>query len=565
MTLASGFLGTEIGSVDRALNEPSAERHLHSSSDKLRELQQTFLGRLSERYDELEACLTAFLEDGEEHQLSEFRRQAHNLGGSCGSYGYSEVGRVAQALEHVASNWRAGEEVDPRLARRLLGLMRREIYEAEQASPRRAAPGVQSALPAAGSVAVYLLEDEPEMAELVAEQLQPYGYAVTPFSDSASLLEAVRSHPPSALIFDVRLSGTERGPATARRLPLDVRKSVPIVFLSAHRDLDSRVEAVRAGAAAYLTKPPNITEIVDLLDRVTRNRQADPYRVLVVDDMVSTAKLYAAALEDGGMVTRVAGDARQAMAAIDDFGPEIILLDLYMPEISGDELAQVIRQYPSLLPIPIVFLSAEHDEPTQIAALDHGGDAFITKPVDLDHLTASVRVRAQRYRTLRSSMQRDGLTGLLNHRHAKESLEAELARARRTGSPLSVAMLDIDHFKNVNDTHGHPVGDQVIRSLARILTQRLRRSDVIGRYGGEEFIVLLPDTPGDHAATVLDELRQSFSVLTHQGTEGTFSCSLSCGVTAALPDSDGVDSVIARADQALYRAKEGGRDRVERS
>ena len=249
------------------------------------------------------------------------------------------------------------------------------------------------------------------------------------------------------------------------------------------------------------------------------------------------------------------------MDAILDFGPEVILLDLYLPEIRGDELAQVIRQQAALQSIPIIFLSAERDEMRQVEAMRRGGDDFLTKPVDLDTLVSSVRIRAERYRLLRGSMQRDGLTGLLNHRHAKEALETELQRAARANAPISVAMVDIDHFKAVNDTWGHPVGDRVIRSLSRILTQRLRRSDVIGRYGGEEFLVVMPDTPVGQAARVLDELRTSFGSVVHLAGDETFRSTVSCGVVEART-AERESDVLARADTALYHAKERGRDQV---
>jgi diguanylate cyclase (GGDEF)-like protein len=445
--------------------------------------------------------------------------------------------------------------------RRVTALLRREVQEAAAG-----APGASSDLPALapslpGSLTLYLLEDDEDVCTLITEQLRPFGYHVVAHRTPDGLLEALGRELPSALLLDVALDAGVRGTQVALELPDEVRENVPLVFLSVLGDLQSRVEATRAGAAAYLEKPVDVHHLADLLDRLTRTEAPDPLRVLVVEDEEETAALYSAALLRAGMVTRTAGEAREAMAALLDFGPEIILLDLYLPGIRGDELAQVIRQQGAFQSIPIVFVSAEQDEERQMRALGFGGDDFLAKPVDLHTLTSSVRIRAERYRLLRASMQRDGLTGLLNHRHAKEALETELVRAERSDAPLSVAMVDIDHFKTVNDTWGHPVGDRVLRSLSRILTQRLRRSDVIGRYGGEEFLVVMPDTPVDQAAKVLDELRASFATVVHSAGHETFSRTMSCGVVESRAGERESD-VLARADAVLYEAKEGGRDRV---
>jgi diguanylate cyclase (GGDEF)-like protein len=156
---------------------------------------------------------------------------------------------------------------------------------------------------------------------------------------------------------------------------------------------------------------------------------------------------------------------------------------------------------------------------------------------------------------------RDSLTGLLNHSALKEHLGHEVARARRNKLPLAVAMVDIDFFKHVNDSYGHPVGDKVIRALSRLLQQRLRRADIIGRYGGEEFAVVMPGSTAAAAAAVLDQVRSAFAGIRHYAGHQEFTVTLSAGV-AQLDDAANADALLARADEALYQAKHGGRNRV---
>jgi diguanylate cyclase (GGDEF)-like protein len=208
-----------------------------------------------------------------------------------------------------------------------------------------------------------------------------------------------------------------------------------------------------------------------------------------------------------------------------------------------------------------VFLSAETSLDKQLSAMSLGGDDFLIKPIQAEHLIRAVSSRAQRSRVLRSFMVRDSLTGLLNHTRTKEQLDFEVARARRQNGALSFAMIDIDHFKSVNDTYGHPVGDRVIKSLSRLLQQRLRKTDVIGRYGGEEFAVILPNTDGPSAVKVFDVIREGFAQIRQRAEREEFGVTFSCGV-APFPVYANSAALSVAADKALYQAKQGGRNRM---
>ena len=243
------------------------------------------------------------------------------------------------------------------------------------------------------------------------------------------------------------------------------------------------------------------------------------------------------------------------------FNPEVVLLDVHMPGCEGPELAQIIRFNDDWLRVPIIYLSAETDLSRQMQALLRAGDDFVTKPISDNALITSVFSRAQRARQLSNALARDSLTGLLKHADIKEQVSHEVARAIRSKQSVSVVMLDIDHFKQVNDNYGHPVGDNVIRALANLLRQRLRKIDSLGRYGGEEFLAVLPDCSTEHAKRIIDEIREHFQNLMFQAGNLEFHCSLSAGV--AQSDADvSPGELLERADQALYKAKRGGRNQV---
>ncbi len=256
------------------------------------------------------------------------------------------------------------------------------------------------------------------------------------------------------------------------------------VFLSSRGDLVARLAAARLGSDAYLTKPLEAGLLAETLDRLAVGGPADPYRVLIVEDDAEAATLYARTLEEAGMKVAIESDPMAIMAPLSRLQPDLILMDLYMPGCAGPELAAVLRQQTGYVGVPIVYLSAEEGLAEQIAAISAGGDEFLTKPIAPGHLVAAVKARALRGRFLATRIAHDGLTGLLNHTHMKQQTEIELSRADREGWEVAYAMIDLDRFKSVNDAFGHTAGDRLLKSLGRLLRQRLRRSDVLGRYGG---------------------------------------------------------------------------------
>jgi diguanylate cyclase (GGDEF)-like protein len=287
----------------------------------------------------------------------------------------------------------------------------------------------------------------------------------------------------------------------------------------------------------------------------------EPLKVLIVDDMEVLAEHYATVLRTSGMRVETVSNVDHLLEKLSDFQPELILMDIHMPQCSGLDVAKVIRQKDELIGVPIIFLSTESDPLQRLFAMELGGDDFLQKPVTNEHLLASVRTRALRFRKLRSYMLNDGLTGLFNHVSIKTLLEAEISRSQRQTKPLSFAMIDIDHFKVVNDTYGHPAGDRVLKNVARMLKKRLRKSDLIGRYGGEEFAIILPETDVKTAEKILNDVRENFSRITQQNANDQFCCTLSAGITQLIP-GDSIDRMISAADTALYEAKKGGRNRV---
>jgi diguanylate cyclase (GGDEF)-like protein len=548
--------------------EPEPEFSLEASIEALR---QEFIAEIPQRIEDI-ARLWQELQAGRAKlaDLQELIRLIHSLAGTSRTYGFDSLGLQAKEIEkalqaHLDQGSLPGTDAQQALVAQLSALEQQARQATQPASPQQAAANVEMpTLPLQAKALVYLLEDDPAQAGALAAQLGLFGYRVRHFQEIAPLLEHLQQERPAAMIFDIMLKeGPMGGIELARRLSAGAHKDVPLVFVSSRDDITARLEAVRAGCSAYLLKPVDANKLVDVLDNLIKHALPTPYRILIVEDQPALAQHIESLLQNAGLETSIVSRPLEALQAIDHFNPDLVLMDMYMPDCTGEELARLIRQHGHYDSLPIVFLSSELNLDIQLIALRTGADDFLTKPIDPKRLVHAVRIRAERFRLLNSLMVRDSMTGLLNHARSKEALAAEVARARRSNTPIAVAMIDIDKFKSINDKHGHPVGDRVIKSLARLIKERLRSTDIGGRYGGEEFIMVLPNCPQEQAAQILNDLRIRFSRIRHAGDQpdSDFSAAFSAGI-ASFPTCSSAESLIMTADAALYQAKKRGRNRV---
>lgn len=508
-----------------------------------------------------EVCSTTSVED-----FRQMVETVHNLAGSGGVFGNTLLSELAKKLEVTLSrcNDFMGCSVSDRAA---IGKLIREMETALKLAPSECSdldPG--DTLPAwetpLGGQLVYLIEGDFELGCEIQQKLQSYGYTVSVFNDIARAEQALLAFCPAAMIVDFNLSNDERAGAwESNDYTLRFKDKTSLIFISDRDDWVARLAAARAGCQVYLSKPLDFVDLLNSLDAVGLWADEDPYRVLIVDDEVALAQGYAAILRGAGMEALVVEDVTRIIMLVSEFQPDLILMDVNMPECSGLEAAAVIRQTNEWISIPIVFLSTGDDVSWKMEALKLGGDDFLTKPINAESLRVAVRTRIRRFRKLRSRMQIDMLSGLLNHATLKTHLKSEVSRCLRHDTGLVFAMIDIDHFKLVNDNYGHPVGDEVIKNISCLLVQRLRQSDIVGRYGGEEFAIILPDTSLEAACVLMDNLREQFAMIKHRCSKGDFSCTFSVGL-AALPPYNEVDELVDAADQALYRAKDEGRNRT---
>ncbi len=299
-------------------------------------------------------------------------------------------------------------------------------------------------------------------------------------------------------------------------------------------------------------------------------------RILVVDDNRDNVEIIATRLRFRGYEIEEASDGATALEMVRNNPPDLMLLDVMLPDIDGYEIARRLKNDEDMPFIPIILVTARDTTQDKVAGLDAGADDYLTKPIDFPELEARVRsmLRIKRLqdeieeknRELERLSISDGLTGLFNHRHIHQLLHDEFERADRIGERLSVAMFDLDRFKAVNDTYGHQAGDRVLEQLADILRESAREIDRLGRYGGEEFMALLPGTSIEDAEVFVERVRHEvarrpFNIGKGEPLRMTLSAGIATYPHSAINDPE---TLVRLADEALYAAKAAGRNRVVR-
>jgi len=411
---------------------------------------------------------------------------------------------------------------------------------------------------------IYLALNDKEASQRIIKQMEFFGFRAIEFTSPEALSQASLQDKPETIVIDIDFGGKPHfGIETIKTIQSNHDTPVPILFVSEELgDLDTRLQASRCGGEEFFFRSIDPSQLIEKIEQYTHASPQEPYKVLVMDDSRAQAKFIENILNKAGMIPHVITDPMQLLIALNEFLPEIIIMDMYMPGCTGMELARVIRQQDKFHSVPILYLSAEDDINKQLHAMSLGGDDFLTKPINPRHLIATIHNRGRRARSLVALMIRDSLTGLYNHTHTLHLLDLELTKTRKKDKIMSFAMLDIDFFKKINDSFGHPIGDRVLRTLSLFLKQRLRKTDHIGRYGGEEFAIVLPNTTESDAKRIIDEIREKFSELHQPAGDNEFKVTFSCGIVSSIYADKFDLSLSEMADKALYEAKRAGRNLI---
>lgn len=526
---------------------------------KLHDLFMLYRKQLPERIYSLELQWHAQLKQWDLAGFQEFHRNIHSLCGSAGTYGYLELGKTARQMEillkNILANGKLAEEDQEKITsyfNQLKGVLAHEdepkslVFVAEKKS--------------ADNKLVYILEQDIPLVNELKVGLQQAGYDTQHIKDMTSLQNLMQKQQPIALIID-----TDYLNKSALEYLITVGKHqkglIQLFCIVPNADLLPRLTAIRAGCVAFFQKPLDVSYMIQEINLNCISPINEAYRILILDDSQSLAEFYSLILKQADMITRAITKPLDLLKELETFQPDLILMDIYMPECSGLELATLLRKDRRYTKIPIIFLSTEDDKNKKLAAISLGGDDFLTKPVSPQDLVSAVRSRSNRASILNYYMTTDSLTGLLNHSSVLNRLNIEITRAKQQQSSLSFAMIDIDNFKLINDTYGHPFGDVVIKKLASMLMMSLRNQDIIGRYGGEEFVLILPGANLENSQKICNNLRLQFSKYAFAINDQKVCVTISLGISS-LNHSYDFNDIVNYADQALYKAKQNGKNQV---
>jgi two-component system cell cycle response regulator len=447
------------------------------------------------------------------------------------------------------------------------------------------------------SARVLVVDDIEQNRKLLQDKLKNEYFHVITAVDGLDAIDKALAEEPDVILMDVmmpRLNGVD----ACRQLKMDSRtEHIPIVLVTALNEREDRLRGLGAGADDFLTKPVNDLHLlsrvraltkykmvadelrkreasgkrIGVIDAVVSGKANEPARILVVDENERQARRICRYLEG---LHRPISHSEATQLGLSGSMVDLMIVSLSNEKLDGLRLCAYFRSLESTRDLPILVVAEPDDEKKAVRALDLGASDIVIKPIDPEELSARVKtqVRKKRYLdALRARLDQsmelavtDQLTGLHNRRYMRAQIESFVKRSNMGGMPVSVLLCDIDHFKKVNDIHGHGAGDDVLREFGRRLSENIRPMDLACRYGGEEFVVIMPETTQGLAHAAAERLRvimeeSPFTI----GRGDQLRVTMSGGVATIIPPEDTVDALMKRADEALYRAKGNGRNMVE--
>ena len=449
---------------------------------------------------------------------------------------------------------------------------------------------------------ILVVDDIPANVKLLEVKLTAEYFDVVTAPDGPSALELAHSEAPDLILSDVMMPGMD-GFELCRRLKSDPETShIPLVMVTALSDVSDRVRGLEAGADDFLTKPVNdialfarvrsLARLKQMMDEL-RVRQAasgdgtllseaeleiagdlSDAKVLLADPSETLAGKVNSYLAEDGHRTHHVKTGREALVLAQSEPFDLLIVSLHLGKEDGLRLCSQFRSQDDTRHVPILLLLDEEDLPRLPKGLEIGVTDYLIKPIDRNELRARTRtqIRRRRYHDkLRDMLQRsvalaytDTLTGVYNRRYMNAHLDRKIMEIAETVKPVSVLMFDIDNFKPINDTYGHKAGDEVLSELAKRVSRGVRDIDLLSRYGGEEFVIVMPDADIEVAVAVAERVRalvadQKFAV---SSDVGALAVTVSVGVATTRDPTETTESLIGRADKALYRAKGRGRNCV---
>lgn len=559
---------------------------------------QSYLARLDIIKD-----VTRYLEENrltsaQQHQAE---TEAHTLTGSLGSFGLEEASAIARQIQQVLKQKKKLGLGDLEKLKQLLPLLEHHLEHSKTTDLLRLPVVYPYTSLGINTPFLLIIDNDFVFASTLADEARTWGFEVEIAINLEQSQTVLNSRFPQVIVMDLNFSeDSEKGVDFLADINRQ-HPTLPIVILTVEDNFTKRLEAARLGSQCFLPKPITPSEVLANVSQVMQTANLSTARLLVVDDDPDLLRLLRTLLEPFGYQLTLLEHPQDFWNTLEQTTPDLLLLDIRLGNfpalleenkvvadsassssgniqarelqesvskvltekpLSGIDLCKVIRSDPRWNRLPIIFLSGHTDIETIQNSFEAGADDFLSKPIVVTELLSRIRIRLEQ-RKLWSMSEIDELTGVSLRRKALQDLTRLFHLAKRQQQPLSLAILDLDFFKRINDDYGHDTGDRVLRYIGQLLGQTFRQEDVVGRWGGEEFVVGLYGINKQQGIQRLENIAYYFSQNHFVGGEGSiFQMTFSGGIAQFPEDGEDLQSLYRAADAALYRAKAQGRNQI---
>jgi diguanylate cyclase (GGDEF)-like protein len=533
---------------------PAAAQALAAIAQLWTEARPAMLGRVGTIEQAALALLEGTLDSATRDNAE---REAHKLAGTSGSFGFAAASRIAREIELLLNGTPTIDHTDVLRLADLTVALRREL-EGEPVHPRSetAEPGATTATE---WLRLLVISADADLCAALGAEATARGIEVDIVADIATVPTALANADPAAVLLDLTdADGLECIGDLSDRLP-----GASVLVLTDRTDFADRVEIARQGVRYLLPKPQTPRKLIDAVLQATPAPTVAEATVMAVDDDPQMLVLLDAILTPAGLHLTLINAPERFWETFEEDPPDLIVLDLDMPNVSGLDLCRVVRTDPRWDRVPILFLTARTDPAIIQQLFAAGADDYVAKPVIEPEILTRIVNRLERARLQRTMAECDLLTGLANRYKAELVFDQFFRLAERQGVPVTMAILDIDRFKDVNDQHGHAIADQVLQHLGQLLLQRFRGYDLAARWGGEEFVIGMFGVDRGFARQRLEEILGTFRAEEFiDGSGERFSVTFSAGVAEYPANGTTLQDLYRIVDAVLYQAKAAGRARV---
>jgi diguanylate cyclase (GGDEF)-like protein len=540
-------------------------------NDKFERIREIYVESFPEKIQQLRQCWAALNAEEKYHEpLAQLRMEVHKIAGSSGSHEFNDIHALAKNTEtkivevlDEKSSWDKDNQGIGNSVQQLVDLLESELLnfnfsgDGEDNIPRLAALQLSHR-----ELVIFIISHRSVELSLLSNLLETRGFTVIAFSTMERAQAMSQTVPPSIVVLDLGDANQIKLNKNTKEAFQSVDSQPPaFVVISRRDDVDTRKMAAQFEAEAFFATPINAHNFSSTMDVVLESRGSNGCRVLLIDKQQQRIAYIEKALLSENISCRTIGVIDNIVDELVNFKPDLILIAYDKDDTYWRDGARIIRLHESHFNMPIVFLLEEDCQQAKLEALRAGADDCIHGHELKDEQFQILKQRILRFRRANHLIIMDSLTGALNRDAFLERANEEISLAVRRKESICVAMIDVDHFKQINDENGHVVGDYVLRHISDYLNNRLRRSDVVGRYAGDEFLVLLPDTDLDSAYLVLDMIRKNLVAHNIKVNNADVRVSISLGLIAARPTEPlDIETLIVDADKKLYEAKVAGRN-----